>query len=156
MLKLQSLLCSAVSGQSCRKTVLAYLDQNTGLVEDLSLRVLSLPPGQDTLQLIGFQCPTALSYYCKHCGPANPQIWRLALEVVLELGQDTVPDILEARHQLLQEMCQVLRPQELAEILPEREEFQQYLSECRRHHQAAKLQDMIINTGLNLLDSLTF
>ena len=156
LLKLQSLLCSAVCDETCRETVLAYLDQNTGLVEDLSLRVLSLPPGKDTAQLIGFQCPTALSYYCKHVGPSNPHIWRLALEVLLELGQDTVPDVLEARQQLLQEMCKVLRPEELAEILPEREEFQQYLSECRRHHQAAKLQDMIINTGLSLLDSLTF
>ena len=75
---------------------------------------------------------------------------------MLELGQDTVPDVLVARQQLLQEMCKVLRPEELAAILPEREEFQQYLSECRRHHQAAKLQEMIINTGLSLLDSLTF
>ena len=157
LLKLQSLLCSAVSDEACRETVLAYLDQNPGLVEDLSLRVLSLPPGKDTAQLIGFQCPTALSFYCKHVGPANPHIWRLSLEVLLELGQDTVPDLLEARQQLLQEMCKVLRPEELAAILPpEREEFQQYLSECRRHHQAAKLQDMIINTGLSLLDSLTF
>ena len=136
--------------------MLTFLDQNIGLMEDLSLRVLSLPPGKDTAQLIGFQCPTALSYYCKHVGPANPHIWRLSLEVLLELGQDTVPDLLEARQQLLQEMCKVLRPEELAAILPEREEFQQYLSECRRHHQAAKLQDMIINTGLSLLDSLTF
>jgi len=156
LLKLQSLLSSAVSSDSCRETVLSFLDQNTGLLQDLSLRVLSLPPGKDTAQLIGFQCPTALSYYCRHVGPAHPQIWSLALEVLLDLGQETVPDVVEARQQLLQEMCKVFPPEEFAAILPEREEVQQYLVECRRHHQAVKLRAMIMNTGHSLLETLTF
>ena len=155
LLKLQSLLCSVIADESCKETVLAYLDQNCRLLEDLSLRVLSLPPGKDTAQLIGFQCPTALSYYCKHVGASHPQIWSLALEVLLELGQDTVPDVVEARQQLLQEMCKVFTPEEFSAMLPEREEFQHYVTECRRHHQAAKLQAMIMNTGHSLLETLS-
>ena len=156
LLKLQSLLSSGLADESCKETVLAYLDQNPGLREDLSLRVLSLPPGKDTSQLIGFQCPTALSYYCKHVGVSQPGIWSLALEVLLDLGQDTVPDVVEARQQLLEEMSCVMTPEEFSVILPEREEFQQYLSQCKRHHQAAKLQAMIMNTGHSLLETLTF
>ena len=144
-----------IADESCKETVLAYLDQNSRLLEDLSLRVLSLPPGKDTAQLIGFQCPTALSYYCKHVGASHPQIWSLALEVLLELGQDTVPDVVEARQQLLQEMCKVFTPEEFSAMLPEREEFQHYVTECRRHHQAAKLQAMIMNTGHSLLETLS-
>ena len=77
------------------------------------------------------------------------------MEVLLELGQDTVPDVVEARQQLLQEMCKVFTPEEFSAMLPEREEFQHYVTECRRHHQAAKLQAMIMNTGHSLLETLS-
>ena len=52
-------------------------------------------------------------------------------------------------------MSRTFPPEHLAELLPAGDEFQQYLTESKRIHQAAKMQELIVATGQKLLESLT-
>ena len=151
LLKLQSLLCSSLADDNSKETVLAYLDQNS-FAYDISLRVLCQPPSRDTVKLLTSQCPGALSYYCKHVGVTDRELWTLALEALMTEKGDK--EVYSARDALLEAMARTFSPEELEAALPEREEFSHYLTECRRLHQAARLQSMIVATGHTLLETL--
>ena len=151
LLKLQSLLCSSLADDNSKETVLAYLDQNS-FTHDISLRVLCQSPSRDTVRILTDQCPGALSFYCKHVGVNNKEIWTLALESLMtEKGGK---EVYGARDALLEAMARSFSPEELETVLPEREEFSHYLTECRRLHQASRLQAMIVATGHTLLETL--
>ena len=152
LLKLQSLLCSSLADDNSKETVLAYLDQNS-FAYDVSLRLLCQSPTRNTVKLLTSQCPGAVSFYCKHVGPANGELWTLALEALVTEKQGK--EAYGARDALLEAMARSFSPEELETLLPERtEEFSHYLAECRRLHQAARLQSMIVATGHTLLETL--
>ena len=151
LLKLQSLLCSSLADDNSRETVLAYLDQNS-YAYDISLRVVCQSPGRDSVRLLASQCPSALSYYCQHVGVEDREVWTLALESLMTEKADK--EMFGAREALLDAMARNFRPEELETLLPAREEFCHYLTECRRRHQAARLQAMIVATGHTLLETL--
>ena len=52
-------------------------------------------------------------------------------------------------------MSKKFPPDYLAQMLPDGEEFHQYISESKRIHQAEKMQELIVATGQKLLESLT-
>ena len=150
LLKLQSLLCSPLSDTNCKETVLKYLEQSSQY--ELSLRLLTQDPDRDLINLIAEKCPEAMSYYCKQHGRDKQEVWTIALETLM--SQNPSKDITNARESLLDEMAKTFSPEEFESIIPKQEEFQHYLSECRRFHQAAKLQSMIVATGHTLLETL--
>ena len=151
LLKLQSLLCSPLgSGDSVKSTVLTYLQQNS--THDLALRVVCEEPSKQLMSALARDCPTALTAYCKHFAADNHDVWILGLDAVL--GLKSCKELQDARDCLLDEMARVFTPEQLEQLLPPHEEYQHCLSECRRYHQAAKLQAMIVATGHTLLDSL--
>ena len=83
----------------------------------------------------------------------TPNIWAAGLESLLTQPPNPVNQ--QALENLLDQMSRTFPPEHLAEILPAGEEFQQYLTESKRIHQAAKMQELIVATGQKLLESLT-
>merc|ERR1712083_682318 len=126
-----------------KETVLNYLEQSSQY--ELSLRLLSQDPDRDLINLMADKCPEAMSYYCKQNGQDNQEVWTISLESLM--SQDNSKDITSARESLLDEMAKTFSPEVFESMIPKQGEFQHYLTECRRFHQAAKLQSMIVATG---------
>jgi hypothetical protein len=102
--------------------------------------------------LLSVTCPGALTSYCKTFGK-TPNIWAASLESLLT--QPPTPGNQQALETLLDQMSKTFPPEHLAELLPAGDEFQHYLTESKRIHQAAKMQELIVATGQKLLESLT-
>lgn len=152
LLKLQSLLSSAFCDNNCRETVSRYVDEHQGVNGELSLHVLSQPVSKESVTLLCVTCPGALTSYCKTFGK-TPNIWAASLESLLT--QPPNPGNQQALEILLDQMSKTFPPEHLAELLPSGDEFQHYLTESKRIHQAAKMQELIVATGQKLLESLT-
>jgi len=152
LLKLQSLLSSVFCDRNCRETVARYVDEHQGVIGEVSLQLLSQATPKESVTLLSVTCPQALPSYCKTFGK-TPNIWAAGLESLLTQQPNTVNQ--QALENLLDQMSRTFPPEHLAEILPAGEEFQQYLTESKRIHQAAKMQELIVATGQKLLESLT-
>ena len=152
LLKLQSLMSSMFCDSNCRETVGRYVEEHQGVVGELSLNILSQPISKETISLMAVSHPKALTFYCKNSGKAT-EIWTASLESILT--QPPSPCNQQALDALLDEMSKTFPPDQLAELLPAGEEFEHYLTESKRIHQAAKMQELIVATGQKLLESLT-
>jgi len=152
LLKLQSLMSSMFCDNNCRETVGRYVEEHQGVVGELSLSILSQPISKETVSLMAVSHPKALTFYCKNSGKAT-EIWTASLESILT--QPPSPCNQQALDALLDEMSKTFPPDQLAELLPAGEEFEHYLTESKRIHQAAKMQELIVATGQKLLESLT-
>jgi len=152
LLKLQSLLSSVFCDNNCRETVSRYVDEHQGVIGELSLQVLSQPVSKEAITLLSGSCPGALTTYCKTVGKKS-NFWATSLETLLT--QPPNPSNQQALESLLEEMSKTFPPEQLAELLPAGDEFQHYLTESKRIHQAAKMQALIVATGQKLLESLT-
>ena len=104
------------------------------------------------ITLLSGSCPGALTTYCKTVGKKS-NFWATSLETLLT--QPPNPSNQQALESLLEEMSKTFPPEQLAELLPAGDEFQHYLTESKRIHQAAKMQALIVATGQKLLESLT-
>ena len=129
-----------------------YVDEHQGVIGEVSLQLLSQATPKESVTLLSVTCPQALPSYCKTFGK-TPNIWAAGLESLLTQQPNTVNQ--QALENLLDQMSRTFPPEHLAEILPAGEEFQQYLTESKRIHQAAKMQELIVATGQKLLESLT-
>jgi len=152
LLKLQSLLCSSYCDDLSRATVAKYLDEHPDLPCAVSLRLLTLPPGREGAALVWKEGQgLALGPYCACHG--EPRVWGEVLQFLLE--QENSPTKHESVDSLLMAMAVALPPATLGPLLPPGEQFQSCLTESKKLQQAGRLQEVIIQTGRRLLDSLT-
>jgi len=152
LLKLQSLLCSSYCDDLSRATVARYLDEHPGLPSAASLRLLTLPAGREGAALVWREGQgLALGPYCA-CH-ADPRVWGEVLQFLLE--QENTSTKHESVDSLLMAMAVALPPATLGPLLPPGEQFQSCLAESKKLQQAGRLQEVIVQTGRRLLDSLT-
>jgi hypothetical protein len=153
LLKLQSLLCSPYCDPACRETVSRYLEEQPPLqpATCLPLALLACPPGREGAALLCREGrASVLGPYCRAVG--RTQVWAEALEELLD--QPDTEGRGEALDLLLAGMVAALPPDALGPLLPPGEEFQPYLVQSRKLQQADRLQEMIVQTGRKLLDTL--
>ena len=155
LLELQSLLCSPYCDPACRETVSRYLEEQPPLQPGtgLPLALLACPPGREGAALLCREGrASVLGPYCR--AAARTQVWAEALEELL--GQPDTACRAEALDVLLAAMVAALPPVALGPLLPAGEEFQPYLVQSRKLQQAERLQEVIVQTGRKLLDTITF
>lgn len=129
-----------------------YLDEHPDLPCAVSLRLLTLPPGREGAALVWKEGQgLALGPYCACHG--EPRVWGEVLQFLLE--QENSPTKHESVDSLLMAMAVALPPATLGPLLPPGEQFQSCLTESKKLQQAGRLQEVIIQTGRRLLDSLT-
>lgn len=129
-----------------------YLDEHPGLPSAASLRLLTLPAGREGAALVWREGQgLALGPYCA-CH-ADPRVWGEVLQFLLE--QENTSTKHESVDSLLTAMAVALPPATLGPLLPPGEQFQSCLAESKKLQQAGRLQEVIVQTGRRLLDSLT-
>ena len=129
-----------------------YLDEHPDLPCAVSLRLLTLPPGREGAALVWKEGQgLALGPYCACHG--EPMVWGEVLQFLLEQENSSTKH--ESVDSLLMAMAVALPPATLGPLLPPGEQFQSCLTESKKLQQAGRLQEVIIQTGRRLLDSLT-
>ena len=128
-----------------------YLDEHPDLPSAVSLRLLTLPVGREGAALVWREGRgMALGPYCACQG--DPRVWGEVLQFLLE--QESTPTKHESVDSLLMAMAVALPPATLGPLLPPGEEFHGCLAESKKLQQAGRLQEVIVQTGRRLLDSL--
>ena len=113
---------------------------------------MTLPAGREGANLIWKEGQgLVLGPYCACYG--EPRVWGEVLQFLLE--QEETRRKQESLDSLLTAMATALPPTTLGPLLPAGEQFQSCLAESKKLQQAGRLQEVIMQTGRRLLDSLT-